>query len=913
MTARQDCIRAAVNMGLTEEDAGLLVDDIAAQRKKLAATGQTDAPEKVIARRIMEKAELARRQALAQRRQAALNIVTHDRIQGFVDTVKAEGGDVVDAMEALLVGSSRRFSGSRESASRLGSSLKALWGGSMANELERAGLLPLLKQDRNFSDLVMREMISPESTGDRAARQTADIFSRYLEHMRRQLNEYGADIGKLDGYAPQSHDSLKLRRAGEAEWVRYMAERLDWERTFPDLPDEEVLGALGEVYQNIVTGVRQNHGEKTRGSAFTPPRNLATNLGRERVLHFKDAAGAVEYNRRFGTGNIMQGMIAKLETYARRLALMRTFGPNPEVMIKGFLDREIQAARKAHGDPERILNAWQGERRGKLGHYYRALAGETGTPENISVARVAATIRGLVSMAKLGGAFLSSFADIGIKAAAARHAGEGWLEAWHTGVSMRFERFQSREKRELGRQLGVYTQALLGELYSKFDVNDALPGKMTRWMNAFFKMSGLTDWTEAHRAAYTFHLSSRLAHFVGEGADGVNKDLAVILRRNGLMDRLALLEKMVDEVEGEKYVIPENAYRLTDAELEGYLPERFQAQNDPRLLLAKWKENRRSALADLEREEPFEGVAGDFETGSLAEYHKYLQTRLPEDLRHKPGLPDADAWEHARAAELARMRENLARDVMGYFADETGYAVLEPDAKTRATMYGSTRAGTLAGEMLRFAWQFKSFPVAYWQRIMSESRWQRASADQTHRITGDIPGFIHFFAASTVLGYVSMAAKDISKGREPRSLWENPVEVTLAAIMQGGGLGLLGDFFLGTADRFGNQLASNLIGPAPQALSNIGVMFGQLVRGEFREGGETAARFIVDNLPFVNLWYTRMAMDYMVNYHVREWMSPGTLRRSEKKMWKEFRQKYLTIGGIDLTPSRHIAQGGGFR
>ena len=66
MTTRQDCIRAAVNRGLTGEDAGLLVDDIAAQGKKLAATGQTDAPEKGIARRIMENAELARRQTLAQ-------------------------------------------------------------------------------------------------------------------------------------------------------------------------------------------------------------------------------------------------------------------------------------------------------------------------------------------------------------------------------------------------------------------------------------------------------------------------------------------------------------------------------------------------------------------------------------------------------------------------------------------------------------------------------------------------------------------------------------------------------------------------------------------------------------------------------------------------------------------------------
>ena len=35
--------------------------------------------------------------------------------------------------------------------------------------------------------------------------------------MRRQLNEYGADIGKLDNYAPQSHDSLKMRKAGAPE------------------------------------------------------------------------------------------------------------------------------------------------------------------------------------------------------------------------------------------------------------------------------------------------------------------------------------------------------------------------------------------------------------------------------------------------------------------------------------------------------------------------------------------------------------------------------------------------------------------------------------------------------------------------------------------------------------------------
>lgn len=845
MDTRQEHIRTAVNMGMAEDDAALLVDEILAQWKKLKASGRTDAPKEAMSRWFMEKTEFTRRRALAQERQAALDINIRERIQRVVDTVKAQGGDVVDAMEALLAGSSKYYTGSRESASRLASSLTALWGGSMASQLDRAGVLPLLKQDANFPELVIREIITPESTGDKAARQTADIFSRWLVYMRRQLNEYGAELGEMDDYVPQSHDSLKLRRAGEAEWVRYMAERLNWERTFPDLPEEEVLTELGEMYQDIVTGIRRSQEEKARAGFFASSPGLAPNLGRERAPHFKDAAGAVEYNRRFGNGNIVRGMLGKLETYARRLALMRTFGPNPEAMIKGFLEREIQAVRQAHGDPARILNAWQ-ERRGRLAQYYRALAGEAGTPENITVARIASAARGAAGMTRLGDAFLSSFADIGIKAAAARHAGEGWLEAWHTEIETRFERFRNAEKRELGRQLGVYTQALLGELYSKFAVTDALSGRMTRWMDAFFKISGLTDWTEAHRAAYAFHLSSRLAHFAREGADGLNRDLAVALRRNGLMDRLDLLGKMVDEVEGETYVIPENAYRLTDADLEGH---------------------------------------------------------LPEHLRESGGMP-SETWEAARAAELARMRENLARDVMGYFADETGYAEREPDAQPRAAIYDGTRPDALAGEMPRFARQFKNFPVACRQ-------W--ANPAQARRITGDIPGFIHFFAASTVLGYVNMTARAVSKGREPRDVREHPVEITLAAIMRGGALGLLGDFFLGMADRFAHQLTPNLNDSARRVLSTVDVLTGRLARGEFRDGGETAVRGVVDDLPFVNLWYTRLAMEYLVNYHVREWLNPDALRHGEKKMWKEFHQKYLTIDGIDQTPGRHIPSGEGNR
>ena len=69
----------------------------------------------------------------------------------------------------------------------------------------------------------------------------------------------------------------------------------------------------------------------------------------------------------------------------------------------------------------------------------------------------------------------------------------------------------------------------------------------------------------------------------------------------------------------------------------------------------------------------------------------------------------------------------------------------------------------------------------------------------------------------------------------------------------------------------------------------------------------------MDNTPFVNLFYTRMAVDYMVQYHLCEMMSPGTLLKAERKMKKEMNQTYLNIGGIDLTPSHVIQRGGGFK
>ena len=41
-------------------------------------------------------------------------------------------------------------------------------------------------------------------------------------------------------------------------------------------------------------------------------------------------------------------------------------------------------------------------------------------------------------------------------------------------------------------------------------------------------------------------------------------------------------------------------------------------------------------------------------------------------------------------------------------------------------------------------------------------------------------------------------------------------------------------------------------------------------------------------------------------------MSPGTLRRTERKMKEDFNQTYFRLDSLDLTPSHIIRKGGGF-
>jgi hypothetical protein len=242
----------------------------------------------------------------------------------------------------------------------------------------------------------------------------------------------------------------------------------------------------------------------------------------------------------------------------------------------------------------------------------------------------------------------------------------------------------------------------------------------------------------------------------------------------------------------------------------------------------------------------------------------------------------------ARQIEIAR--DNLKTRVLGMFLDRATYAVLEPDARTRGWMKLGQQAGTPLGEAIRFMGQFKAFPFAFGQKMIGRELAQfRAGTWKDGQKFRALLGMAQLVGGSALFGYIAMSAKDILKGKSTR----DPINVNtfFAAMLQGGGLGIYTDFLFGNIKNSTSALAT-IAGPGPTEAVRVLSALNYAIRGEGGKAGKQAYYSIKENIPFLNLFYIKTVFDYLIGYQMMETLSPGSLRRMEKRM-KESGQEFL--------------------
>ena len=231
-------------------------------------------------------------------------------------------------------------------------------------------------------------------------------------------------------------------------------------------------------------------------------------------------------------------------------------------------------------------------------------------------------------------------------------------------------------------------------------------------------------------------------------------------------------------------------------------------------------------------------------------------------------------------------KDNLKTKVSGMFLDRSTYAVIEPDARTRSFMKGGLHAGTVWGEAARFMFQFKAFPLAILQKAMG----REISSFRAGNYGEGFWGVVSLIVGSGMFGYISMTAKDLIRGKSPKDPTKK--KTFFNAMLQGGGLGIYGDFLFGQSFS-GLDILATAGGPAATEFAKIGNAFRYAFQGEFSKAGKAAYKSAVGNTPFLNLFYLKTAFDYAIGYQIMETLSPGHLRKMEKKMKKETGQEFL--------------------
>ena len=854
--AISDCIgsiRRAVGDDLSDDEALEILDQLDRHRERLAAEGRTANLDEQLRAFGRDAADQQRRAAMLQRRQAAINIIARDRNNELIEQHVASGLSRPQAVLALLEGTVRGVRNARKSVAATSMAFEDRYLGpifaAIAKErphLERLLSLPTIPGRRAGRAALLADVAREMHRSADAGRATkngdahflADRFRDILELSRRDLNRLGADIGRLDGYLPHAHDDHRVMQVTSDEWVTAILPELDLERSFPNLTADEARDVLDDIYRTIISGRHDEPTAAGRGE-FTGPASLAKRLGHRRVLHFRDADAWLRYNQQFGYGDPLTAMVEHLKRASMMAGQMEVLGPNPEMMLRSILDEQQRIVRN-----DGSLTGKQRARQiGRLsiedtpnlgiGAAWREVSGFTLRPANVTAARIGSSIRLLQSMAKLGGALISSVSDIVLNVANQTYRGVPIGEAWARTIGGMFQGRGAGDQRAMSFLLGEGFDGLLGHIVTPYAALDTAPGAISRLTTRFFRLSGLTWWTDAGRAVGARLMAADMGRFADTAWPELPQRYRHVLEQHGIGDAQwnALRQASWTAENGTRYVLPDQIGRLSDDVVD----RTFAAE-----------------IADAR------GRMKD------SAFNRWLSSRR----------------------ERARLDLELSYRRM--IADESRFGVLGGDdpATRRLTTLG-LRPGTFAGEAVRFIMQFKHFPLAFTRRIIGRAAF--GGMNRRGKFAPDLPHIGHLITGLMIAGYGAMTAKDALKGFGPRDPTE--WQTILAAAMQSGGAGIYGDFLFAQASRFGNSPLETAAGPTLGTAAEVVGLFADLRDGEPRAG--RALNTLLGNTPFLNLWYARPGLDWLILNSLRESVSPGFLRRQERRRRERFNQERI--------------------
>lgn len=245
------------------------------------------------------------------------------------------------------------------------------------------------------------------------------------------------------------------------------------------------------------------------------------------------------------------------------------------------------------------------------------------------------------------------------------------------------------------------------------------------------------------------------------------------------------------------------------------------------------------------------------------------------------------------AVQQKRIVDDLQSKMLAFITSLVDEAVPTPDARTRSMMNLGESRGTFAGEVARSMTFLLGYPLQYMNNM--REMWRLSGTKK-----GALMHIGYLTGISTMLGYVSMMAKDHLNGRDRDYTSANAFGT---AFMYGGGGGIIGSMIASKAmyDESAVGLVTGI--PLNFAADKVDAIIragGYVAAGDFDKAGTTLTREVRSAIPLGTLPGVKQMIDYGIYYPMLDVFDGATLRNMENNWEKR------TGGDMFVSPRDNI-------
>jgi len=618
---RQECIQAvqqAAQRNLTASEIKNIEDRIYRNMRQLARNDPASWRHMTDAERLRRAGQLAsdelQQEAGLKKHRVALTILARKRLDDFINSYQGKDGKL-EALNRTIAfhadGKANFLSVESRGKATRDYALSQL---QEAFEAVDPRFFGLFEDEAGVRDLAYE--IRGQKTNNTKAQAGAKAWKETTELLRRRFNDAGGDIGYLESWGiPQHHSMDKVGRVSKDKWVSDIIGKLDRKHYTKEdgqlMSDSELTAFLGEAYNTIATGGLN----KLSDSGMRVSGSRANRGNASRQIHFKDADSYLEYQQQYGDRSLWEVMVGHLEGISKDIALVETYGPNPDHVFQSLLTElksETATANPSRtGKVVRLANSTE--------NLYNFISGRTQPIANPHIARWSDNIRNWMVASRLGSALLASFSDLGTM----------YLSAKVTNLPMnqlfknQLEAMNPANRTELARarRAGLAMESLLGSV-NRWAMDNMGPSK-ARWAaTAVMRASGLTAWSDAHKRAYGVTMMGSIGDVVSRTPDlaSLSPGDHRILLSKGVTERDFSVWKLAQQEDwgngNTTMLTPESIMRIPDAAVKHLgSPERVKFDAMRRLLGAVAEEVDIAVITPGAREQMVTG--GGLQRGTL--------------------------------------------------------------------------------------------------------------------------------------------------------------------------------------------------------------------------------------------------------------------------------------------------------